>query len=578
MNLFVEGVKNVIDRVNCCKSNQRTVSHHNLVTEEHEEIKQKPLEQAEVDSSTKEPNDQKEIIPIVNKTPKLKSLWAEDKLAHKLWHACEKNSLKKVKNLLNEHINAFELNAQSPDGSTILHRAVKHHFIKLIDLLLEYTPFININCIDIYKRTPLHIACIESDFDIVKLLIEKGALINTMDNDNNTAVHHAIIAENPQIIEYLILMCPDLEIKNSKGQTAIDLLRLKNITINSNPSEIFTISDYDELEVNVSIPDGVLRPDRPVTLKDFEPVQIIGRGSFGEVFLVKMKFTGSLYAMKVLKKEKIFAQNLVRYVMTERNVLSYINHPFIVRLRYAFQDTDKVFLVLDYCQGGNLTTCINRYQRLPEEIARIYSCEIVLAISELHRRGIIYRDLKPDNVILDADGHALLADFGLSKEGILDNVSTTSFCGSIAYLAPEMIRRQGHGKAVDWYLFGVILYEMLTGKPPYYNSDRKILLQNIESAKLKIPPRLSEEAKDLLKNLLKRDQHKRLGTINDADEIKQHAFFTGINWVDVYNRKLKPPIPPPSLIRNNCMTGYKLGNDDHGNSENKLNGWTFVSE
>ncbi|OMJ69561.1 hypothetical protein SteCoe_32679 [Stentor coeruleus] len=578
MNLFMEGVKNIIDRVNCCKTNHRTVSHHNLVTEEYEETKQKSLEQAEADSLTKEPNDQKEIIPIVKKTPKLKSLWAEDKLAYKLWDACEKNSLTKVKNLLSEHINAFELNAQSPDGSTILHRAVKHHFIKLIDLLLEYTPFININCIDIYKRTPLHIACIESDFNIVKLLIEKGALINTTDKDNNTAVHHAIMAENPQIIEYLVLMCPDLGIKNSKGQTAIDLLKLKNITINSNPSEIFTISDYDELEVNISIPDGVVRPDRPVTLRDFEPVQIIGRGSFGEVFLVKMKFTGSLYAMKVLKKEKIFAQNLVRYVMTERNVLSYINHPFIVRLRYAFQDADKVFLVLDYCQGGNLTSCISRYQRLPEDIARIYSCEIVLAISELHRRGIIYRDLKPDNVILDSDGHALLADFGLSKEGILDNVSATSFCGSIAYLAPEMISRQGHGKAVDWYLFGVILYEMLTGKPPYYNSDRKILLQNIESAKLKIPPRLSEEAKDLLKNLLKRDQHKRLGSINDADEVKQHPFFTGINWVDVYNRKLKPPIPPPSLIRTGCMTGYKLGNDDHTNAETKLNGWTFVSE
>jgi serine/threonine protein kinase len=258
--------------------------------------------------------------------------------------------------------------------------------------------------------------------------------------------------------------------------------------------------------------------------------------------------------------------------------LSYINHPFIVRLRFAFQDADKVFLILDYCPGGNLTACINRYQSLPEDIARIYMCEILLAISELHRRGIIYRDLKPDNVILDIDGHSLLTDFGLSKEGVLDNVSAMSFCGSIAYLAPEMIRRQGHGKAVDWYLFGVILYEMLTGKPPYYNGDRKILLYNIENAKLKIPPRLSDEAKNILKRLLKRDPHKRLGSVDDSEEVKQHPFFAGINWTDVYNKKLKPPTPPPSLIKAGFLSGYKLGSDEHSNADTKLNGWTFVSE
>ncbi|OMJ77263.1 hypothetical protein SteCoe_23172 [Stentor coeruleus] len=595
MNFLMDGMKNILEKFNCCKMNHRTASHHNLSTEEFENLKEIPLEHLASNDSDKETNDRNGRTTITIKTPTIKSPWSENKIHRNLWEACENNDLETVKKILDDYnledsrvyeknymnhdgIDSLELNAHSPEGSTLLHNAVKKHNIKLVELLLEYTPSININCLDIYRRTPLHIACIENDFIIAKLFIDKGVLLNAIDSEGNTALHYAIVVENIQIIEFLVCMCANLEIKNHQGITAIDFLKQKNININLEPSEILTISEYDEVEGNILVTNEIVRPDKIVTLKDFEPVQIIGRGSFGEVFLAKMKNSEELYAMKILKKEKIFAQNLIRYVMTERNVLSYINHPFIVRLRYAFQDVDKVFLILDYCPGGNLTACINRYQSLPEDIARIYMCEILLALSELHQRGIIYRDLKPDNVILDIDGHLLLTDFGLSKEGVLDNVSAMSFCGSIAYLAPEMIRRQGHGKAVDWYLFGVILYEMLTGKPPYYNSDRKILLYNIENVKLKIPPRLSDEAKDLLKRLLKRDPNKRLGSVGDSDEVKQHPFFAGINWIDVYNKKLKPPVPPPSLIKSDFLSGYKLGSDEHSNIDTKLNGWTFVSE
>jgi serine/threonine protein kinase len=192
----------------------------------------------------------------------------------------------------------------------------------------------------------------------------------------------------------------------------------------------------------------------------------LGKGSFGEVYLVqkiKGQNASQLYAMKVLSKERIMGHNLVRYAKTERNVLSYTTHPFIVNLNYAFQNRDKLFLILDYCQGGDLARVLAKERRFSEDRARIYAAEILLAIQYLHKRDIIFRDLKPDNVVVDAEGHALLTDFGLSKEGVLDNISAKSFCGSVAYLAPEMLRRSGHGKSVDWYLLGVLLYEMLVG-------------------------------------------------------------------------------------------------------------------
>lgn len=166
------------------------------------------------------------------------------------------------------------------------------------------------------------------------------------------------------------------------------------------------------------------------------------------------------------------SHNLIRYAQTERNVMSIANHPFIVKLNFAFQTEDKLFLILDYCEGGDLAEYLQMEKKFNEPRAKTYICEILLAIEELHRKDIIFRDLKPDNIVLDKEGHCLLTDFGLSKEGIMDNAMSKSFCGSYAYLAPEMIKRSGHGKSVDWYLLGVVLYEMLVGLPPYYANNK----------------------------------------------------------------------------------------------------------
>eukprot|EP00826_Nyctotherus_ovalis_P005757 TRINITY_DN1130_c0_g2_i4.p1 TRINITY_DN1130_c0_g2~~TRINITY_DN1130_c0_g2_i4.p1 ORF type:complete len:200 (-),score=63.98 TRINITY_DN1130_c0_g2_i4:527-1126(-) len=199
---------------------------------------------------------------------------------------------------------------------------------------------------------------------------------------------------------------------------------------------------------------------------------MLGKGSFGQVYLVKKKNSGEYYAMKAQSKSMVVAQNLAKYVYTERNVQSTINHNFIVKLRCAFQTKTKLLMVMDYCKGGDLGHVLQREKRFTEERARIYTSEILLAIEELHRREIIYRDLKPDNVVIDEDGHALLTDFGLSKQGIKEADFTQSFCGSVAYLAPEVLRRSGHGRTVDWYLLGVLLYEMLVGIPPYFDRNK----------------------------------------------------------------------------------------------------------
>lgn len=199
----------------------------------------------------------------------------------------------------------------------------------------------------------------------------------------------------------------------------------------------------------------------------------MGTGSFGEVYLVEKISNGHYYAMKVLSKAKIMSHNLTRYAMTERNVLSLATHPFIVKLHYAFQTQEKLFLILDYCPGGDLAEYLQLEKRFNEDKTRLYSSEILLALEELHRKDIIFRDLKPDNIVLDHDGHAMLTDFGLSKEGVYGiDAEAKSFCGSYAYLAPEMLRKVGHGKAVDWYLLGVVIYEMLCGIPPYYANNK----------------------------------------------------------------------------------------------------------
>jgi len=308
---------------------------------------------------------------------------------------------------------------------------------------------------------------------------------------------------------------------------------------------------------------GVVEPQgvrRSIGLDDFVSIRVLGRGSFGKVVLVKKKDTETLYAMKILKKSHILKRNQVEHTKTERNVLEYIQHPFIVALRFAFQTKTKLYLVLDYYSGGELFFYLGKEGKFSESRAKFYAAQIVLALQYLHELGIVYRDLKPENVILDHYGNIALTDFGLSKEGISDNTSATSFCGTPEYLAPEILRRVGHGKAADWWSLGALIYEMLTGIPPFYSRDRERLFQKILNAGLRLPPHLSDEAKSLLRALLNRDPTMRIGSVKGAIEVRSHKWFADIDWEKLLAKKVDPPFKPPPALDNEYpdhpMGGY----------------------
>jgi p90 ribosomal S6 kinase len=279
----------------------------------------------------------------------------------------------------------------------------------------------------------------------------------------------------------------------------------------------------------------------------FELLKVLGQGSFGRVFLVR-KITapdaGTLYAMKVLRKATLKVRDRQRTKM-ERDILADVNHPFIVRLHYAFQTEGKLYLILEFLRGGDLFTRLSKEVMFTEEDVKYYLAELALALNHLHGIGIIYRDLKPENILLDSDGHIKLTDFGLSKESIFEENKTYSFCGTVEYMAPEVVNRKGHGTAADWWSYGVLMFEMLTGALPFQGANRKETMTQILKAKLGMPPFLSPEAQSLLRALFKRNPANRLGSgPHGIEELKKHAFFSTINWVKLLKREIQPPFKP----------------------------------
>lgn len=278
---------------------------------------------------------------------------------------------------------------------------------------------------------------------------------------------------------------------------------------------------------------------------DFELLTVVGKGSFGKVMQVRKKDSGKIFAMKVLKKAQLIARKQVAHTQTERRVLEEIDHPFIVSLRFAFQTPDKLYMVLDYFNGGELFYHLKNSGRFPEERARFYAAEIVSALECLHKSNIVYRDLKPENVLLDDEGHIKLTDFGLSKESISSDVLTHTFCGTPEYLAPEVIHGTGYNQAVDWWSLGTLLYEMLTGLPPFYNENLHVMYEKIIRAKLTFPSYLSPNAKSFLAGLLDRNPKERLGGgPNEAEDVKKHPFFEGLDWDKLCKKEIPPPFKP----------------------------------
>jgi len=262
-----------------------------------------------------------------------------------------------------------------------------------------------------------------------------------------------------------------------------------------------------------------------INYHSFEVLQQIGSGNFGTVYLVKKKDTSEKFALKSMLKERLVKKNYMKYAITEANILKEIECPFIVKLHYCFQTSRSVYLVMEHCPRGTLADLLQKLNYLPETYARIYIAELVVAIEYLHERNVIFRDLKPENILLDKNWHIKLVDFGLARE-IEESALSKSFCGSPAYLSPEMLNKTGVGKKTDIYGIGCILFELLAGYPPYYSDDISHLLHRINNAKLKFPKYVKSVARDLLKQLLDRDPQNRPG----IGDLKQHQFFGEVDW------------------------------------------------
>lgn len=279
-----------------------------------------------------------------------------------------------------------------------------------------------------------------------------------------------------------------------------------------------------------------------INLASFEILKFLGRGSFGRVYKVRLKNNGKIYAMKVLNKELLMMKRQIKYAQSEANILKNSNHPFLLKMYFSFQTPTNLYMVIDYCSGGDLSILITQQNYLPEDQARFFVCELLLAIENLHKMKVFYRDLKPENILLDEEGHIKLADFGLCIENVGKNDVARSFCGSHIYLAPEMVSRKGFTQESDFYGIGLCLYEMLYGQLPFYNEDIEKLHSQIKKEEVKFPAdiRVSAEAIDLMASLLKKNPKDRLGS-KSKEEVRSHPFFRGINWDDVFGRKLEPP-------------------------------------
>ncbi|XP_050502153.1 atypical protein kinase C isoform X1 [Diabrotica virgifera virgifera] len=295
---------------------------------------------------------------------------------------------------------------------------------------------------------------------------------------------------------------------------------------------------------------------RQYSLNDFELIRVIGRGSYAKVLMVELKKTKRIYAMKVIKKALVTDDEDIDWVQTEKHVFETAsNHPFLVGLHSCFQTPSRLFFVIEFVRGGDLMFHMQRQRRLPEEHARFYAAEISLALNFLHCKGIIYRDLKLDNVLLDHEGHIKLTDYGMCKEGIRPGDTTSTFCGTPNYIAPEILRGEDYGFSVDWWALGVLLYEMLAGRSPFdiagasENPDQNTedyLFQVILEKTIRIPRSLSVKAANVLKGFLNKNPADRLGCHSPEAfvEITGHQFFKSIDWDMLEQKQVPPPYKP----------------------------------
>ena len=292
---------------------------------------------------------------------------------------------------------------------------------------------------------------------------------------------------------------------------------------------------------------------KKIDLDSFEIIKLIGKGSYGKVLLVKLKSKENYYAMKILNKNLLKLKKQVDHTKNERDLMVKINSPFIVNIKFAFQDDKNLYLVSEFMQGGEVFFHLKQKKFFSEELVKFYAIELVLAISHIHEQNAVYRDLKPENILLDKNGHIKLTDFGLCKIVNEDNKAYT-ICGTVYYLAPEILLNKGYTKEIDWWSLGCVVYLMLEGKPPFMVNKNNLNL-SLYKNKLTFLHTSSRNAENFVTSLLVFNPQQRLGYgENGINNIKNHAFFKGVDWDRALKKEYRPPFVPK--LSNNLDLRY----------------------
>ncbi|KAI0969313.1 Pkinase-domain-containing protein [Xylaria arbuscula] len=311
------------------------------------------------------------------------------------------------------------------------------------------------------------------------------------------------------------------------------------------------------------------------SLTDFDLLRTLGTGSFGRVHLVQSKHNQRFYAVKVLKKAQVVKMKQVEHTNDERRMLGEVKHPFLITLWGTFQDPRNLYMVMDFVEGGELFSLLRKSGRFPNPVAKFYAAEVTLALEYLHSRNIIYRDLKPENLLLDRHGHLKITDFGFAKR-VPDK--TWTLCGTPDYLAPEVVSNKGYNKSVDWWSLGILIYEMLCGYTPFWDSGSPMkIYENILRGKVKYPAYVHPDAQDLLERLITPDLTKRLGNLyGGPQDVKGHPWFSEVTWDRLSRKDIDAPYTPPVKAGSGDASQFdrypeetekygQPGNDEHGN-------------
>ncbi|EHY58243.1 cAMP-dependent protein kinase catalytic subunit [Exophiala dermatitidis] len=367
-------------------------------------------------------------------------------------------------------------------------------------------------------------------------------------------------SSGPQPIQYKSSQKTDASSHLSSSKTASDAptqstaATTTTVTSTSDPNAKSNESNGtpDMNIANIVSPAAGVADSKPVarqtkgkyTLSDFTIQRTLGTGSFGRVHLVQSKHNQRFYAIKVLKKAQVVKMKQIEHTNDERRMLQRVKHPFLITLWGTFQDSKNLYMVMDFIEGGELFSLLRKSQRFPNPVAKFYAAEVTLALEYLHNQNIIYRDLKPENLLLDRHGHIKITDFGFAKE--VPDITWT-LCGTPDYLAPEVVASKGYNKSVDWWSLGILIFEMLCGFTPFWDGGSPVkIYENILKGRVKYPPYIHQDAQDLLVQLITSDLTKRLGNLHGGSaDIKNHPWFAEVTWERLLKKDIDAPYVPP---------------------------------